>query len=164
MFLRVHRIWAFCLAILISAFAFASSAWAIDATVTKTADGVEGSTNGQFTITLDSAATEETVISFDVAGTANDEVGEDDFTALADNITFAIGDTSQTIDVVLTDDNVTENDETVILTLTASSVSSVVIGTPNTATVDITDDDTADISVTTITIMIEPAAEAAAAS
>ena len=156
MFLRVHRIWAFALAILISAFAFASSAWAIDATVTKTQDGVEGSTNGQFTITLDSAATEETVISFDVAGTANDEVGEDDFTALADNVTFAIGDTSQTIDVVLTDDNVTEDDETVILTLTASSVSGVVIGTPNTATVDITDDDTADISVTTITNMAEP--------
>ena len=156
MFLRVYRIWAFALAILISAFVFASSAMAIDATVTKTADGVEGGTNGQFTITLDSAATEETVISFDVAGTANDEVGEDDFTALADNITFAIGDTSQTIDVVLTDDNVTEDDETVILTLTTSSVSGVVIGTPNTATVDITDDDTADISVTTITNMAEP--------
>ena len=82
MFLRVYRIWAFALAILISAFVFASSAMAIDATVTKTADGVEGGTNGQFTITLDSAATEETVISFDVAGTANDEVGEDDFTGV----------------------------------------------------------------------------------
>ena len=156
MFLRVYRIWAFFTALLISALCSAASAWAIDATVTKTADGVEGSTNGQFTITLDSAATADTVISFDVSGTANDEIGEDDFTALADNITILAGVTSGTIDVVLTDDNVTENAETVIITLTASSNSEVVIGTPNTATVDITDDDTADFSVTTVTNMAEP--------
>ena len=153
MFLRLHRILVFVLTVLTLAIFSANSAWAIDATVTKTSDGVEGSTNGQFTITLDDNSSSVTVISFDVSGSA---VVGDDYNVMPDNITIPANTTVATVDVVLVNDNDTEIDEDVVLTLTASNNPDVVIGTPNTATVNITDDDTADISVTTIANMAEP--------
>ena len=153
MFLRFHRIWALSLAILISAFVSASSAWAVDATVTKTQDAVEGSTNGQFTITLDDNSSSPTTISFDISGSA--VVGED-YNTPVDNVTIPANTTVATVTIQLIDDNISEEDEDVVITLTASDNPDVVIGTPNTATVEITDDDTADISVTTVANMAEP--------
>ena len=100
MFLRFHRIWALSLAILISAFVSASSAWAVDATVTKTQDAVEGSTNGQFTITLDDNSSSPTTISFDISGSA--VVGED-YNTPVDNVTIPANTTVATVIIQLID-------------------------------------------------------------
>jgi hypothetical protein len=64
----------------------------------------------------------------------------DDYTASNGTLNFAVGDTVESIFVPILDDTSPENDETVTLTL--SNASGIDLGTPDTATVTIVDDDT----------------------
>ena len=102
------------------------TAFAIDATVTNSSDVTEGGT-GFFTIELDSALASTVRVNYDITGTAQDTVGEDDFTVLNGFVDFGAGVTSQTVQIITTDDNLTEVDETVILTLTTTDNASVVV-------------------------------------
>lgn len=123
-----------------------ATAFAIDATVTNSADVTEGGT-GFFTIELDTPPTDTVRVNYDITGTAQDDVGEDDFNVLNGFVEFTAGDTSETVQIITTDDNLSEVDETVILTLTTTDNASVVIGSPNTATITISDDDIPTVSV-----------------
>ena len=150
MFLRFHRFWVHLLTLLILSVFSAGSAWAIDASINNTSDAEEGVTNGRFTISLDSPATAETVISFTVGGTATDTA--DYVISPTDNVTIPNGGSTAIIDVAVDSitDTIVERDETVIVTITASNNPDVVIGSTSVATITITDNDDADVSVATI--------------
>ena len=107
-------------------------------TIVKTTDGAEdGPVNGVFTVSRnpESASNGPATISYSTAGTAT---AGSDYTALSGSVTMGLGVTSATITVpVLHDFNFTEGSETVIVTLTPNVAYT--IGSPDNATVNITD-------------------------
>ncbi|WP_029279422.1 Calx-beta domain-containing protein, partial [Pedobacter borealis] len=111
--------------------------------VVKTADGAEPSSNGSFSISLPTGitATEAITVNYTIGGTAT---ANSDYTALTGTTTIAAGQNSVSIPVTVTNDQLIENNETVVLTLTsgASTNFSYSLSTTNrTATVNIADDD-----------------------
>ena len=107
----------------------------------------EPADNGQFTVTLSSESDSDTVITYAVGGTAT---SGNDFTPLVGTVTVLAGQTSATIDLEVVDDGLLENSETVILTLLGTDDADVTVDLSpgaNTASVTITDDDIATISV-----------------
>jgi len=118
--------------------------------VSATTDSAsEGGAGGIFKVELDSIAYGGLPISYTVSGTAT---ADDDYTALSGTVTVTSGTSSVTIPVSpLNNDTVVEDSETVIITLSANP--DYIIGTPDTATVTIIDDDAplATIEATTST-------------
>ena len=118
------------------------------ATITANDDTASEPVNpGQFTVTLSNASASDTTFSYSIGGTA---IADDDYTALSGIVTVAAGETSAVIDVDVVNDNVLEDDETVIVTLTGiiagdSGVS--IDGANNSSTVTIIDEDIATISI-----------------
>ena len=87
------------------------------------------------------------MITYAVGGTAT---SGNDFTPLVGTVTVLAGQTSATIDLEVVDDGLLENSETVILTLLGTDDADVTVDLSpgaNTASVTITDDDIATISV-----------------
>jgi hypothetical protein len=120
------------------------------AEVTITANdpvAAEPSNPGQFTVALSQLSDTDTVISYGVSGTA---VAGSDYTALSGTVTISAGSLSATIDVSVLDLPALEADETVIVTLTSitSGDADISIGSPASATVTISDDDAAELSIT----------------
>lgn len=74
----------------------------------------EGCVNGTFTITLPTAATSNTTVNFTLTGTASNGT---DYTTLPASVTIPTGGTSATINLIPTQDGLTEGQETVILTI-----------------------------------------------
>ena len=109
----------------------------------------EPADNGQFTVTLDNPSDTDTVISYTVSGDANTgTVANADYTPLVGTVTIAAGDTSTTIDVTVLDDSIVEATETVVVTLDSVTSGDADISVDATAaTVTISDDDTAVLSV-----------------
>ncbi len=106
-----------------------------------TQDGNEtGPVSGQFTVNLSEAVVNDTVISYNVTGTA---AANTDYTALAGTVTIAAGLTSALIPVAVLGDEAAEGAESVVVTLTGASGSDAVLGAAKTATVIIADDDAA---------------------
>ena len=114
----------------------------------------EDGTDGQFTVTLDSATDRDTVVSYSIGGVAANGT---DFTTLSGEVTVLAGQTSAVIDVAVLEDAFAENSETVELTLTGTDNASITVdGSANEATVTIADDeDAATVSITTIPIPAE---------
>ena len=113
-----------------------------DATASEPGD------NGQFTVSLSNISNVDTDISYTISGTAT---ATTDYTALTGTVTIPAGSTSQTIDVLVVNDNVLEASETVIVTISAitSADADVSIDISNdTATVTIADEDVAILSIT----------------
>ncbi len=116
------------------------------ATVSITAndpDAAESDTepgdDGQFTVTMSATSTVDTVINYNVTGTA---VGGSDYTTLAGSVTVLANQLGATIDVDVIDNSVFENDETVIVTLTSTNNASITVDSANdTATVTIVDNE-----------------------
>ena len=80
-------------------------------------EGDTGSVNLTFTVTLNPASYEQATVDYADAGTGTAEAGVD-YTAIAGGtLTFAAGETSQTIDVSVLGDVLSEPDETVVLVL-----------------------------------------------
>lgn len=98
-------------------------------------------TTGTYTVTLNVASTGTTTVNYTVSGTAT---SASDFTALSGSIDVTNGNTTATITLTPIDDGDVEGDETVILTLTSGT--GYVVGSPSSATVTITDDDSAAIT------------------
>jgi len=100
-------------------------------------------------VTQSAPADVNTVVTYSVGGTAT---AGSDYTALSGTVTILAGQTTATIDVTVINDGTLESDETVVVTLTGitSGDPQVSLGTPLTATVTITDNDTAtaNLSVT----------------
>ncbi len=90
-----------------------------EVTIAASADGAEaGPLNGSFTVSLTSAATTDTTVTYSVAGTATPD---DDYTALSGSVVIAAGETSAVIDVTVLDDLLVEGAESVIVTLTGAT-------------------------------------------
>jgi hypothetical protein len=125
------------------------------ATVTVTAStptaNEAGPVNGVFTLTRAGDASAALTVTYAVGGTADAGV---DYTALSGTATFQPGATSTNITVAILSDSGSEFTETVALTLNSGVTYS--LGTPAAATVDILDEDTAEISITgTTTNLLE---------
>jgi hypothetical protein len=120
--------------------------------ITKVSDGAEGSANGQFMVNLSAISSTNTVVNYSVTGTAT---SGSDFTALAGSVTIIAGQTSALINVPVINDATVELTETVIATLTSlgsHNFGIVIDPTPanETATVNITDNDSATVSISKI--------------
>jgi len=99
-------------------------------------EGNTGTSNMSFTVTLSKAQTSPVTVKY---ATANGSAtAGDDYTAATGTITFAAGETSKTVNVVINGDATVEQDET--FTVTLSDASGATIGTA-TATGTITNDD-----------------------
>ena len=113
--------------------------------IVKIADGAEtdSPTSGTFRVTLSAASATDTVINYTISGTAS---AGNDYTALSGTVTIPAGQLSADISVVVLNDAVVEDTETVIATLTGfGSVNPSITLDPVpanvTATVNITDND-----------------------
>ena len=108
------------------------------ADATAVSEGDSGSTDMVFTVSLDAASDKQVTVDYAVDTTSTASSGTD-FTALSsDTLTFTAGETSKSITVSVTGDELDENDETIVLKL--SNASNATIGTA-TASGTITDDD-----------------------
>lgn len=120
--------------------------------ITKITDGAEANapTNGKFRVTQTAASSTDTTVAYTVTGTATSGT---DFTALSGSVTIPAGSTTADIDVTVLNEGTTlEPTETVILTVnTVTSVNNVTLGSPATATMNLTDDDTATVTIAKIT-------------
>ena len=103
-------------------------------------EGDSGSTNMTFTVTLSPASGKEVTVEYADGGSGSATSGTDYTAITAGTLTFAVGDTSETITVSVTGDTTDEPDETVEVELSNAGNGS--IGTA-TATGTITDDDAA---------------------
>lgn len=110
--------------------------------IAKTADAQEPNTNGGFSISLPAGvnAEEAITVTYTVGGTA----GATDYTPLSGTATIAAGQNSVPLAIVVADDGLIENTETVIVTLSAATGATytyTLSSTENTASADILDDD-----------------------
>ena len=117
-----------------------------DVTVAVSPSSVEedGAPNLVYTFTRNGVTSGPLTVNFSVGGTATfstdyTQTGAATFTATDGTVTFAAGNTTATVTVDPTTDNMVEPNETVILTLTAGTGYNVAI--PSTATGTITNDD-----------------------
>ncbi|MEL6764261.1 MAG: Calx-beta domain-containing protein, partial [Cyanobacteria bacterium J06607_6] len=117
--------------------------------ITADANGSEaGLTPGQFTVSLSAVATSETVVTYSVGGTATAGPGAD-YGALSGSVIIPVGQQSATIAVPVQQDSDIEGIESVIVTLTGVTGSDAVLGSANTATVFIADDEVPPLSTLT---------------
>ena len=100
-------------------------------------EGDSGSADMTFTVTLDAASGRAVTVDYAVDASSTATAGTD-FTDLSGMLTFAAGETSKTITVSVTGDELDEDNETVVLKL--SNAGNASIGTA-TASGTITDDD-----------------------
>ena len=115
------------------------------ATITST-DGTateSGTTTGTFTVTLSAASSGTTTINYTVSGTAT---SGSDYTSIGTSVNITDGNTTGTITVTPIDDTTEETTETVIVTL--ASGTGYTVGSPNEATLNIIDNDSAIASCT----------------
>jgi hypothetical protein len=102
-------------------------------------DAGEPANDGEFTVTsAEVAGSGGLVVNYTVDGTSTATSGSD-YTALSGTVTIAEGESTAVIAVAVIDDTEVENTETVIANLSASS--DYQVGTPGTATVNITSED-----------------------
>ena len=108
-----------------------------------------GVTDGQFIVTLSNPSSTNTVVSYTVGGTAT---AGGDYTTLSGTVTILAGQTTAVIDVAVIEDNIVEGTETVSVTLTSitSGDADISVGAANVATVNITDDDEAVVTLTPV--------------
>ncbi|NQV27220.1 MAG: hypothetical protein HQ518_22965, partial [Rhodopirellula sp.] len=116
--------------------------------IVNNGDGAEtdSPTAGQFRATLSAASSTATTVTYTVGGTA---VADSDYTALSGTVVIPAGDLFAPIDVTVLGDDIVEDDETVDVTLTAVTVANpgITLGATTMASVTITDDDTATITI-----------------
>lgn len=98
------------------------------------------------TLTLSTASTVDVYVPFTVTGTAVD--GSDYSLNTSSPILFSAGQTSKTVSITITDDALTESDETIILTMGTPTNAN--IGATDTQTITITDNEAAAFSVTSV--------------
>lgn len=105
-----------------------------------------GPVNGLFTVSIDAPSSTDTVISYAVSGTAN----ASDHALTSGNVTILAGQQSAVIAVPVNDDGLIEGSESVTVQLTSivSGDDQISIGATDTASINITDNDSALWSVT----------------
>ena len=112
-----------------------------------TPNAAEPNTDGLFTISLTNPASTPTTVTFTVTGSA---IGGTDYISIPVTVVIPANTASTTIPVTVINDFIVEPIETVIVTLVSSSNPILTVDTTP-ATVNITDDETATVSVTATT-------------
>ncbi|SOU08869.1 hemagglutinin [Xanthomonas arboricola pv. fragariae] len=107
----------------------------------------DGATNLIYTVTLDQAAPSAVSVAFSVGGTATSGT---DYAAVSSPLVIAAGQTTGTITINPTADSTTEPDETVVLTLASGTGYNV--GSPNSATGTILNDDQPTLSINDVSV------------
>lgn len=117
--------------------------------VAKTADGTEGGSDGAFTVTLVrfSGHDEAVNVGYTIAGSSTASAGSD-YTTLSGSVVIAANATTATIPVLVTNDTLAEDDETVSITLSSGSTYQLAGTASATATIQ---DDEPTISVSAST-------------
>ena len=124
--------------------------------IVATTQAAEDVTNGLFTVSTSKQFTTNTNVTFSVVGTATPGT---DYSVLGTNFTFPAFTNSVNITTNVLFDNLVEADETVIVTLTGTNNAGVTIGVLDEATVTITDNDTAELSIIATTQATEDATD-----
>ncbi len=112
--------------------------------IANTTNASEPATNGTLTVTQTAVASQNTVISYTVTGTATSGT---DYAALSGTVTVLAGATTATINVSIIDDLILDPSETVIITLSGISSGLATLGAPLAATNTIADNDVASFSI-----------------
>ena len=112
------------------------------------AEGASGSTTLQFTVSLNNPAPAGGA-TIDYATSNGTATAGSDYTAASGTLSFSAGETSKTIDVTVSGEMMVEVDETVIITLSNPTGTSVIIG-DTTGTGTITNDDTTTVTIADI--------------
>lgn len=113
-----------------------------------------GEADGPARVRVNLAARSWQTVTVDYATADGTATASDDYEAVSGTLTFPPGETSQTFEVPIIDDDVYEGDETVLLTL--SNPDNASLGAPHTATLIIEDDETPptiQFSAATYTVM-----------
>ena len=110
--------------------------------VATDANAAEPSNNGRFSVSRTGDTTEALTVNYNVSGTATNG---SDYNNLNGTVTIAAGQASANITVNPSNDNLVEGDETVELTLAADP--DYILGSADTATVTIADDDAQTVSI-----------------
>ena len=114
----------------------------------------ENATTAMVTVTLSAMVTTGDVMVNVTTADGTATAGEDYTPIPTQTLTFAAGDTSETLDITISDDNIAEGSETFTVMLGGLvAPTGVTIATDDTATVTITDDETAP---TAITLSVNP--------
>ncbi|RYE69742.1 MAG: tandem-95 repeat protein, partial [Rhizobiaceae bacterium] len=117
------------------------------ATITAGVNGAEnGSVNGTFTVTLNNPSATPTILTYTLNGTATE--GDDYTPIVTKTITIPAGQTSATITIPVLADAIVEGTETVIAGLVSANSSLVTISNVS-ASINITDNNTATVSIST---------------
>lgn len=126
--------------------------------VTKTADAAEPSDNGGFNIALPDGltATEDITVNYSITGTA---IGGQDYNQLSGTVVIPAGDNSVDLPVIVTDDQLIENTETVIAGVIEGISASFTFTGTGSATLDIADDDSTPENLTLDIAKISDATE-----
>ncbi|MBN1673067.1 MAG: chitobiase/beta-hexosaminidase C-terminal domain-containing protein [Kiritimatiellae bacterium] len=103
-----------------------------------TSSGSESSSPANLAVVLSGASPHTVTVDFDAAG-GTAEGGGTDYTLAAGILTFAAGQTNQTISVTIVDDDTEESAETIVLSL--SSPANALLGSPAAHTYTIADND-----------------------
>jgi len=98
--------------------------------------------DGTATITINRAGDSSSAGSVHIATMDGTATAGSDYTAVSQDVNFAPSETSETVSIPITDDSSIESNETVSLALSSPS-SPATLGTPNTATLTIADNDRA---------------------
>ena len=138
-----------------------ASAWSVPEITVSALDNaaIEATDNGQFQISLSEAAAADVTVDYTISGSAT---SGSDFTSLGTSVTILTGDTSALLDVLVLQDTVIEEDETVIITLDSftSGDPNVVFGATVTDTVTIADEpDTGTVTISNNGNGSEPSAD-----
>ncbi|MBD7923830.1 putative Ig domain-containing protein [Xanthomonas bonasiae] len=107
----------------------------------------DGATNLVYTVTLDQAPVNATSVAFNVGGSATSGT---DYAAVSSPLVIAAGQTSGTITINPTADSTVEPDETVVISLASGSGYSV--GSPDSATGTILNDDVPSLSINDVSL------------
>jgi len=110
-------------------------------TVETLSNALEGGQNGQFRISTSNLLSSDIEVSFSVSGTAIDGV---DYTSLGTSLILPAQKNEIFVDVVANVDGLIDDNETVLLSLSAVNNNSATIGSPSSAEVLITDADDSD--------------------
>ena len=122
--------------------------------IVATTQASEPDSNGLFTINLTNPMSTSTTVSYTVSGTATNGT---DYETITNSIVIPANTTSITIPVNVIDDDIVEGTESVILTLLNTDNTSTITTVPAdaTATVNITDDDSASVSINDAPVVVE---------
>jgi type IV pilus assembly protein PilY1 len=114
-------------------------------TIAATTQAAEDATNGEFTLSTTKQFQSPVTVDFTLAGsTATPDI---DYASIGTSVVFPALSSTQTIPVTVSTDTIVEANETVVVTLIETDNLYVGIGDPNNATVTITDNDSATVSI-----------------